>query len=247
MRCDILSLRSKLTLFGFQSTHLHEVWLNHADNSFNFTGFQSTHLHEVWLIVGNLPAEQFMFQSTHLHEVWRSHSPTMRFTLCFNPHTYMRCDFMVKVLDLVLAVSIHTPTWGVTVEIDPVSKFCIVSIHTPTWGVTFDYLISYVLILFQSTHLHEVWPITPFFYLHSVEVSIHTPTWGVTKFIVVMEKQVLFQSTHLHEVWLNCLSIQTDKILFQSTHLHEVWLLWITRLTRWTMFQSTHLHEVWPL
>ena len=33
------------------------------------------------------------FQSTHLHEVWLRSLWTRRFVKCFNPHTYMRCDY----------------------------------------------------------------------------------------------------------------------------------------------------------
>ena len=33
------------------------------------------------------------FQSTHLHEVWRKRPFRSDKRLCFNPHTYMRCDW----------------------------------------------------------------------------------------------------------------------------------------------------------
>ena len=56
--------------------------------------FQSTHLHEVWLIYIMTLSIEWKFQSTHLHEVW---------------HIYQRFH------DLRQRVSIHTPTWGVTV------------------------------------------------------------------------------------------------------------------------------------
>ncbi len=120
---------------------------------------------------------------------------------------------------------------------------------------------------FQSTHLHEVWPI---------QVSR-------------LDKITKFQSTHLHEVWRFCWFLRPLLFfLFQSTHLHEVWLgltplgcivlsfnphtymrcdiaqnrfhsynyvsihtpTWgVTtsrvRLRTLHAFQSTHLHEVW--
>ena len=55
---------------------------------------------------------------------------------CFNPHTYMRCDYENERHQITNDVSIHTPTWGVTNW-----RFT----QTSTWR-------------FQSTHLHEVWP-----------------------------------------------------------------------------------------
>ena len=65
------------------------------------------------------------FQSTHLHEVWRQRSLHIPPTISFNPHTYMRCDKHYANLPTYNKVSIHTPTWGVTVVIttgvDPVS------------------------------------------------------------------------------------------------------------------------------
>ena len=144
--------------------------------------FQSTHLHEVWLLGGLFGANEARFQSTHLHEVWLQE-------LSNRP---------VRLL-----VSIHTPTWGVT----PLRSRCHssnkVSIHTPTWGVTScnqhycqaykgfnphtymrcdqaNLAIKAQNLVFQSTHLHEVWlsfGVLPSF---STPVSIHTPTWGVT-------------------------------------------------------------------
>ena len=74
-------------------------------------------------------------------------------------------------------VSIHTPTWGVTLEYQLNIVDCVVvSIHTPTWGVTFE--------------RKEV--------KHSEEVSIHTPTWGVTACGADIPQGYLFQSTLPH-------------------------------------------------
>ena len=143
----------------FQSTHLHEVWhcrfallLPKMPVSIHtptwgvtcmssivckFRSFQSTHLHEVWLCDR---------RSIRLYGAVSIHTPTWGVTTsvyrrydtvhCFNPHTYMRCDFIIWCLLRLLLVSIHTPTWGVTVNtlIDITSD--VVSIHTPTWGVT---------------------------------------------------------------------------------------------------------------
>ena len=142
------------------------------------------------------------FQSTHLHEVWLKLPMMYVKTQGFNPHTYMRCDYDVSFLTKYFTVSIHTPTWGVTMEL----RFCV------------------LLVLFQSTHLHEVWPtrvngitteansfnphtymrcdVQMHDYLLTLRVSIHTPTWGVTTRWSTSTIAWMFQSTHLHEVWL---------------------------------------------
>ena len=128
--------------------------------------------------------------------------PSFRWHLhiCFNPHTYMRCDRAGNSLTTWLTVSIHTPTWGVTIS---------------SWTIS-------VGKEFQSTHLHEVWrqrslhiPPTISFNPHTYmrcdkhyanlptynKVSIHTPTWGVTISSWTISVGKEFQSTHLHEVW----------------------------------------------
>ena len=84
---------------------------------------------------------------------------------------------------------------------------------------------SRLLFKFQSTHLHEVWLLSPRTPATPACVSIHTPTWGVTSLFTVLASITSFQSTHLHEVW------QFNSILSEGI----------------SEFQSTHLHEVWPL
>ena len=165
--------------------------------------FQSTHLHEVWPFCDKIKINPNQFQSTHLHEVWR-HSAD--FGKTFNE------------------VSIHTPTWGVTLRGTREYAYPRVSIHTPTWGVTYSKDQNSADIVFQSTHLHEVWHyqatkflrhrcFNPHTYMRCDEdaktvdlatfVSIHTPTWGVTGKAVYLLSINEFQSTHLHEVWLS--------------------------------------------
>ena len=115
----------------------------------------------------------------------------------------MRCDRIGGQCLLRRLVSIHTPTWGVTPCCRNSRPEHCVSIHTPTWGVTMTWMttncaamsfnphtymrcdISPILLLsiarmFQSTHLHEVWPADPSSHGTVDWVSIHTPTWGVT-------------------------------------------------------------------
>ena len=164
----------------FQSTHLHEVWPCRTFFLACLQKFQSTHLHEVWHPEAGCRARRYRFnphtymrcdkgwgcpaqvevefQSTHLHEVWLPYPRKSWAYRCFNPHTYMRCDHASGQHAAFPQVSIHTPTWGVTVA-EMYNQFvCGVSIHTPTWGVTRTV---------QSGWLHR-------------QVSIHTPTWGVT-------------------------------------------------------------------
>ena len=102
---------------------------------------------------------------------------------------------------LLLKVSIHTPTWGVThayTEPIPVTQFQSTHLHE-VWLFLVGPLL-YVL-MFQSTHLHEVWRVNEYSPDKVVIVSIHTPTWGVTIMLVVVRLIWMFQSTHLHEVW----------------------------------------------
>ena len=107
-------------------------------------------------------------------------------------------------------------------------------------------LVADLKYVFQSTHLHEVWPpsnrsssvtfcFNPHTYMRcdrrsknvckSIDVSIHTPTWGVTYAALQITRLNPFQSTHLHEVWRNSGSFSIMATMFQSTHLHEVWRL----------------------
>ena len=99
-----------------------------------------------------------LFQSTHLHEVWLLGRIELVRFLCFNPHTYMRCDRSKRSKSSSRMVSIHTPTWGVTVTVSAFHFHVSVSIHTPTWGVTRRIPPVLPVRQFQSTHLHEVWP-----------------------------------------------------------------------------------------
>ena len=162
----------------FQSTHLHEVWHKdwletvytagfnpHTYMRCDYTKRMSAEAAQVsihtptWGVTRRRTSSKCSrrFQSTHLHEVWPGEALDFMVLNSFNPHTYMRCDSTTCSTNYTPRVSIHTPTWGVTL------------------------FISYLLLstMFQSTHLHEVWR-----YEHSHSdcwsVSIHTPTWGVT-------------------------------------------------------------------
>ena len=76
------------------------------------------------------------FQSTHLHEVWLNLPLMLLYKLSFNPHTYMRCDTTVisRYPLIVLFQSTHLhEVWPRLMVAMIMVK---VSIHTPTWGVT---------------------------------------------------------------------------------------------------------------
>ena len=103
---------------------------------------------------------QCRFQSTHPRRVWQS-------------LPQFRCTEM--------AVSIHTPTQGVTGFNRLACRPDEVSIHTPTQGVTFWQRRISTTLSFQSTHPRRVWLLRMQIY-YLIYVSIHTPTQGVTNY-----------------------------------------------------------------
>ena len=161
MRCDARPTTTPTGLFCFNPHTYMRCDTGWWKLSIPNWPFQSTHLHEVWPFCDKIKINPNQFQSTHLHEVWR-HSAD--FGKTFNE------------------VSIHTPTWGVTVTSAARTFNMKVSIHTPTWGVTRQH----------DTYPHAWRGFNPHTYMrcdlrenighHAVHVSIHTPTWGVTYF-----------------------------------------------------------------
>ena len=122
---------------------------------------------------------------------------------CFNPHTHEGCDNLTKSffnasvqfqsthprrvwhcccysVPCNTAVSIHTPTKGVTFWLSYMHVLDIVSIHTPTKGVTpWRCLVSWYCWGFNP-HTHEGCD-SAFLQVRVLQrVSIHTPTKGVT-------------------------------------------------------------------
>ena len=106
-------------------------YLNPSDNM-----FQSTHPRRVWLIFHTLIWLLGWFQSTHPRRVW------LASTCLKTIHS---------------AVSIHTPTKGVTTVIQYDIYAMAVSIHTPTKGVTIICVLMLRRCEFQSTHPRRVW------------------------------------------------------------------------------------------
>ncbi len=175
-RCDFVRFLYALFTIEFQSTHLHEVRLQLPFGSFQCLLFQSTHLHEVRLPLPNTPYAGDVFQSTHLHEVRLLASVLFDTTTpSFNPRTYTRCD-------------------GPSAFIGRHSS--IVSIHAPTRGATYSTASFWLpIVVFQSTHLHEVRLCV---YLHKItimEVSIHAPTRGAT---LMLMQLILYITVSIH-------------------------------------------------
>ena len=168
-----------------------------------------------------------MFQSTHLHEVWLPVSWVEIVLVCFNPHTYMRCDLWQQQIGQLSQVSIHTPTWGVTLS-----------------GISKQQTRR-----FQSTHLHEVWQtetnatsmgvcFNPHTYMRCDTIKIY-PLFSITSFNphtymrcdhdwLVVSRYNLGFNPH---TYMRCDDVYSADIgfnVFQSTHLHEVWpdLFW---------------------
>ena len=61
-----------------------------------------------------MPSSSCFNPHTHTGRDSRNHRHTLRCS-SFNPHTHTGCDFTVLLDTHFLQVSIHTPTWGVTI------------------------------------------------------------------------------------------------------------------------------------
>ena len=166
-----------------------------------------------------------MFQSTHPRRVW--------------------LKFVCKCL--IIKVSIHTPTQGVTLsEVCTVSE-AIVSIHTPTQGVTTANGKDEFRFTFQSTHPRRVWlccslnavPELAFQSTHPRRVwhdgvRLHSGSSGFNPHTHAgcdrwdSSMQCFFRSfnphTHAGCDW-DCMGSKPIAQMFQSTHPRRVWLL----------------------
>ena len=98
----------------FQSTHLHEVWLNRSFVSKRHKGFNP----HTYMRCDTATCGAGTRATVSIH------TPTWGVTPPF------------ALLSVWMSVSIHTPTWGVTNNINAPIEATKVSIHTPTWGVT---------------------------------------------------------------------------------------------------------------
>ena len=114
------------------------------------------------------------FQSTHLHEVWLRGTSSIHISDCFNPHTYMRCDWLWHIHQFCYGG--FNPHTYMRCDANALHRLqsCQVSIHTPTWGVTLTEYSDMNKEKFQSTHLHEVWLQFPFRIIMDKGFNPHT-------------------------------------------------------------------------
>ena len=121
---------------------------------------------------------------------------------CFNPHTHEGCDFNPLWLRGDGAVSIHTPTKGVTIWVlTAAPRHIRVSIHTPTKGVTMHLTSSSTSILFQSTHPRRVWLTQFIILILQICFNPHTHEGCDSPCFCLRRKSTKFQSTHSRRVW----------------------------------------------
>ena len=144
--------------------------------------------------------------------------------MCFNPHTHEGCDSMCTEQKRLMAVSIHTPTKGVTyVHLEP---WCcgVVSIHTPTKGVT-DYIYGGRQLIRVSIHTPTKGVTSCASILHALHsVSIHTPTKGVTNNSWGIFYSIFSFNPHTHEGCDRVPRLKPPALpWFQSTHPRRVW------------------------
>ena len=198
--------------------------------------FQSTLPQGEWRYLWYLLGYTQEFQSTLPQGEWQRTVWQLRHVIYFNPHSHKGSDDAEGSCDRICAISIHTPTRGVTglylsngnVYIFQSTlpqgewRFCkkhicrlnMISIHTPTRGVTKTSISSFALLKFQSTLPQGEWR----WYIRLSDsiysISIHTPTRGVTQFHSLLKRRFsLFQSTLPQGEW-------------QYTHFAGVYLLY---------------------
>ena len=208
--------------------------------------FQSTHPRRVWRYYRHQEQTEQKFQSTHPRRVW---------------HAYAMAALNYA------QVSIHTPTKGVTLNLeiscDRISCFnphthegcdrneiqtqkdVNVSIHTPTKGVTRSSLSDCFIRQCFNPHTHEGCDLVSKVIRASLTVSIHTPTKGVT-------------GIEPHNFKLNFVSIHTPTkgvtfficcfLLSKIVSIHTP-TKGVTKGRKVAsgiyMFQSTHPRRVW--
>ena len=102
----------------FQSTHLHEVWQNKLRWRW-LRILVSIHT-PTWGVTRSSAWRSIGRPGFNPHTYMRCDDlerSNVKDQMGFNPHTYMRCDLKRKLdVNNVPTVSIHTPTWGVTLS-----------------------------------------------------------------------------------------------------------------------------------
>ena len=142
--------------------------------------FQSTHPRRVWLFLCSGFTEPNSF-NPHTHEGCDIVLALVVFMMIgFNPHTHEGCD-PVPSYDNAIVKEFQSTHPRRVWHISLLQIILIrVSIHTPTKGVTPRSLVRFWTNKFQSTHPRRVWRQIHLLKIVQFIVSIHTPTKGVT-------------------------------------------------------------------
>ena len=214
---DQLGMQSVPALF--QSTHPRRVWPLPTMLSVWLISF-NPHTHAGCdMAKVNISRNAYSF-NPHTHAGCDCVMLISRYMLfSFNPHTHAGCDSGVFQSLASLAVSIHTPTQGVTERQAVLQQLAGVSIHTPTQGVTTPVYI-HLLIKRFNPHTHAGCDADNTDYPQPIRVSIHTPTQGVTWLSVLLVTGIRFQSTHPRRVWLCCRTIIEVLLTGFNPHTH---------------------------
>ena len=197
--CDSISIVLLVNVRLFQSTHPRRVWLTSLHNKQTSSSFQSTHPRRVWQKDPYKRLRNNRFQSTHPRRVWLLLLHTFDTLFCFNPHTHEGCDQATLPFRCNPAVSIHTPTKGVTRFAS--SIFLLSNCYNPHTHEGCDFSIVQNLLVVDSfnPHTHE---------------GCDTPP---TALFSISHR---FQSTHPRRVWRVFLSFMLLHKSF-NPHTHE--------------------------
>ena len=207
--------------------------------------FQSTHTRRMWPLSSCMMKILSMFQSTHPRKVWPGYLQSLPQPSCFNPHTHEGCDKTRHYQTIVLQVSIHTPTKGVTAVpfIHQYRQLCF-NPHTHE-GCDLTFVSWLTSISSFNPHTHEGCDEPSQRAPEKICVSIHTPTKGVTPQENVSWVFRQFQSTHPRRVWLS------DRYILLLTEVVSIHTptkgvtLYCYQYLICSMFQSTHPRRVW--
>ncbi len=95
-------------------------------------------------------------------------------------------------------ISIHAPTWGVTVILHFSGCHFIISIHAPTWGVTPPHSSGSPVIRYFNSRSHVGSDTEALDFLGKKYISIHAPTWGVTRSAVFSRRSFFDFNSRSH-------------------------------------------------